>query len=127
MNPVLLWAAVTGILTSLIGGLFRMLSASIFTARIDLIHSLDRFPIAAVLLSVGISALMVQFSQSMERIAYGLFSQFLPEPGILTVAGMGALVAATVRAPLTAIVLTLEITANSTFNGHLFDRFNDFP
>jgi CIC family chloride channel protein len=36
----------------------------------------------------------------------------LPEPNAFAVAGMGALVAATVRAPLTAIVLTIEMTDN---------------
>ena len=35
-----------------------------------------------------------------------------PEPDAFAVAGMGALVAATVRAPLTAIVLTVEMTDN---------------
>jgi len=40
------------------------------------------------------------------------FPTDLPYPEVLTIAGMGALVAATVRAPLTAILLTLEITAN---------------
>ncbi|MFB2838854.1 H(+)/Cl(-) exchange transporter ClcA [Floridanema evergladense] len=40
------------------------------------------------------------------------FPTILPYPEVLTIAGMGALVAATVRAPLTAILLTLEITAN---------------
>lgn len=36
----------------------------------------------------------------------------LPEPGVMAIAGMGALVAATVRAPLTAILLTIEMTNN---------------
>ncbi|GFE71426.1 putative channel transporter [Chroococcus sp. FPU101] len=40
------------------------------------------------------------------------FPEVLPHPEVLTIAGMGALVAATVRAPLTAILLTIEITAN---------------
>lgn len=40
------------------------------------------------------------------------FPEVLPQPEVLTIAGMGALVAATVRAPLTAILLTIEITAN---------------
>lgn len=52
------------------------------------------------------------FSQGVARLAEISFPQLLPEPAILTVAGMGGLVAATVRAPLTAIVLTLEVTAN---------------
>ena len=40
------------------------------------------------------------------------FPGLLPEPDAFAVAGMGALVAATVRAPLTAIVLTIEMTDN---------------
>ncbi|WP_107669373.1 H(+)/Cl(-) exchange transporter ClcA [Cyanothece sp. BG0011] len=40
------------------------------------------------------------------------FPFLLPEPDAFAVAGMGALVAATVRAPLTAIVLTIEMTDN---------------
>ncbi|MEN9214217.1 MAG: H(+)/Cl(-) exchange transporter ClcA [Gloeomargarita sp. DG02_4_bins_56] len=52
------------------------------------------------------------FSQGVAQEVHYLLPQWLPEPGILTIAGMGALVAATVRAPLTAIVLTLEITGN---------------
>lgn len=46
------------------------------------------------------------------RQTYSWFPESLPQPEVLTIAGMGALVAATVRAPLTAIVLTVEITAN---------------
>ncbi|APB34124.1 chloride channel protein [Gloeomargarita lithophora Alchichica-D10] len=57
-------------------------------------------------------AIATLFSQGLGREVYALFPQWLPEPGILTIAGMGGLVAATVRAPLTAIVLTLEITGN---------------
>ncbi|MEN9216052.1 MAG: H(+)/Cl(-) exchange transporter ClcA [Gloeomargarita sp. HHBFW_bins_162] len=52
------------------------------------------------------------FSQGIAQEVHYLFPQWLPEPGIVTIAGMGGLVAATVRAPLTAIVLTLEITGN---------------
>ena len=40
------------------------------------------------------------------------FPFLLPQPDAFAVAGMGALVAATVRAPLTAIVLTIEMTDN---------------
>lgn len=40
------------------------------------------------------------------------FPESLPHPEVLTVAGMGALVAAAVRAPLTAILLMIEISAN---------------
>jgi len=40
------------------------------------------------------------------------FPEQLPEPAVMAIAGMGALVAATVRAPLTAILLTIEMTDN---------------
>lgn len=57
-------------------------------------------------------AIATLFSQGLGREMYYLLPNWLPEPGILTIAGMGGLVAATVRAPLTAIALTLEITGN---------------
>jgi CIC family chloride channel protein len=41
-----------------------------------------------------------------------LFPTQIPEPAVMAIAGMGALVAATVRAPLTAILLTIEMTDN---------------
>ncbi|TVQ45713.1 MAG: H(+)/Cl(-) exchange transporter ClcA [Gloeocapsa sp. DLM2.Bin57] len=63
--------------------------------------------IFAPLLSIG-----TLFSQGMARLFHSYFPEWLPEPGLLTIAGMGGLVAATVRAPLTAILLTLEITGN---------------
>ena len=40
------------------------------------------------------------------------FPTQIPHPGALGLAGMGALVAATVQAPLTAILLTIEMTDN---------------
>ncbi|HEY9615200.1 MAG TPA: H(+)/Cl(-) exchange transporter ClcA [Microcoleaceae cyanobacterium] len=52
------------------------------------------------------------FCLGIARQTHTWFPDVLPHPEILTIAGMGALVAATVRAPLTAILLTLEITAN---------------
>lgn len=46
----------------------------------------------------------------------GIFSELIPElamnPGVFAIAGMGALFAATVRAPLTGIVLAVEMTGN---------------
>ena len=41
-----------------------------------------------------------------------LFPQYQIEPATFAIAGMGALFAATVRAPLTGIVLVLEMTDN---------------
>ncbi|MEB3309515.1 MAG: H(+)/Cl(-) exchange transporter ClcA [Snowella sp.] len=46
------------------------------------------------------------------REIHAFFPQQLPEPSVMAIAGMGALVAATVRAPLTAILLTIEMTDN---------------
>jgi CIC family chloride channel protein len=40
------------------------------------------------------------------------FPSQVPEPGVMALAGMGALVSATVRAPLTSILLTIEMTDN---------------
>lgn len=40
------------------------------------------------------------------------FPAQIPEPGVFAIAAMGALVAATVRAPLTAMLLTMELTDN---------------
>jgi CIC family chloride channel protein len=57
-------------------------------------------------------AIATLLSQGLGQGVYAVLPHWLPEPGILTIAGMGGLVAATVRAPLTAIVLTLEITGN---------------
>lgn len=45
-------------------------------------------------------------------IAAGLFPDLVAEPGVYAVAGMGALFAATVRAPVTGIVLVVEMTDN---------------
>ncbi len=52
------------------------------------------------------------FSQAVARQTEQWFPTLLSEPGILAIAGMGAIVAATVRAPLTAIILTIEMTGN---------------
>ncbi|MFM2480272.1 H(+)/Cl(-) exchange transporter ClcA [Celerinatantimonas sp. YJH-8] len=45
-------------------------------------------------------------------IAAGLFPGLVSEPGVYAVAGMGALFAATVRAPVTGIILVVEMTDN---------------
>jgi CIC family chloride channel protein len=52
------------------------------------------------------------FGLAVAHPTHAWFPNLFPHPEILTIASMGALVAATVRAPLTAILLTIEITAN---------------
>lgn len=52
------------------------------------------------------------FSLGVGKQIYLWFPTILPDHQVLTITGMGALVSATVRAPLTAILLTLEMTAN---------------
>jgi CIC family chloride channel protein len=52
------------------------------------------------------------FSQAFAVLVSSWFPTDIPEPSVLAVAGMGGLVAATVRAPLTAIMLTIEMSAN---------------
>lgn len=52
------------------------------------------------------------FSLGFARQMHAWFPGFLPRPAILAIAGMVALVAATTRTPLAAIVITVEITDN---------------
>lgn len=46
------------------------------------------------------------------EIASAIFPDLVAEPGIFAIAGMGALFAATVRAPVTGIILVVEMTDN---------------
>lgn len=57
-------------------------------------------------------AITTIFSLGVAKGLYQWFPSQIPEPGVFAVAGMGALVAATVRAPFTAIMLTMELTGN---------------
>ncbi len=57
-------------------------------------------------------AIATLFSLSLARHLVAWFPGQMPEPAVLAIAGMGAIVAATVRAPLTAIMLTVEMTDN---------------
>ncbi|WP_370538853.1 H(+)/Cl(-) exchange transporter ClcA [Synechococcus elongatus] len=52
------------------------------------------------------------FSLGLGQLTVNWLPELLPQPEVLAIAGMGALVAATVQAPLTAILLTTEITSN---------------
>jgi CIC family chloride channel protein len=57
-------------------------------------------------------ALATLFSLGLAQVCDGWFPGQLPQPGVFAVAGMGGLVAATVRAPLTAVMLVMELTDN---------------
>jgi len=57
-------------------------------------------------------ALATVFGMAYGEWTHGLFPHLVPEPTLFAVAGMGALFAAVVRAPLTGIILTAEITQN---------------
>ncbi|MEB3228167.1 MAG: H(+)/Cl(-) exchange transporter ClcA [Synechocystis sp.] len=61
---------------------------------------------APMLALASVSSVMIA------RHFHQLFPAQIPEPAVMAIASMGALVAATVRAPLTAILLTIEMTDN---------------
>jgi len=64
----------------------------------------------------GIFAPMLALGTLLGLACFHIFSQFFPEmnvePGMFAVAGMGALFSATVRAPITGIILVVEMTQN---------------
>lgn len=57
-------------------------------------------------------ALGTLFGYAFGLIAVALFPELNIEPGMFAIAGMGALFAATVRAPITGILLVIEMTNN---------------
>lgn len=57
-------------------------------------------------------ALGTLFGYAFGLIAHNLFPELSIEPGMFAIAGMGALFAATVRAPITGILLVIEMTDN---------------
>lgn len=57
-------------------------------------------------------ALGTLFGYAFGLIAQGLLPELAIEPGMFAIAGMGALFAATVRAPITGILLVIEMTNN---------------
>lgn len=57
-------------------------------------------------------ALGTLFGYAFGLIAQGLFPELNITPGMFAIAGMGALFAATVRAPITGILLVIEMTNN---------------
>lgn len=59
-------------------------------------------------------ALATVFGMWSGHFAHAWFPDWIGHPQIFAVAGMGALFSATVRAPLTGIALTIEMTANYT-------------
>jgi CIC family chloride channel protein len=67
LNPVLLWAAVAGLLTGLVGSVFRLSVSAVFRYREQLIQSLKQTPFQSVSLSIALSAVMVFFGFSLMR------------------------------------------------------------
>lgn len=57
-------------------------------------------------------ALGTLFGMLFGVIAHTLFPELITEPGAFAIAGMGGLFAATVRAPITGILLVIEMTSN---------------
>ena len=57
-------------------------------------------------------ALGTLFGMLFGVIAHSLFPTLITEPGAFAIAGMGGLFAATVRAPITGILLVIEMTSN---------------
>lgn len=57
-------------------------------------------------------ALGTLFGYAFGLIAKSLFPELQIEPGMFAIAGMGALFSATVRAPITGILLVIEMTSN---------------
>ncbi|GAL32104.1 H(+)/Cl(-) exchange transporter ClcA [Vibrio maritimus] len=57
-------------------------------------------------------ALGTSFGYAFGLVAHSLFPELPIEPGVFAIAGMGALFAATVRAPITGILLVIEMTNN---------------
>ena len=57
-------------------------------------------------------ALGTLFGYAFGLIAHGLMPELMISPGMFAIAGMGALFAATVRAPITGILLVIEMTNN---------------
>ncbi len=74
LNPVLLWAAVAGILTGLVGSLFRLSVSAVLQNREQLLQSLKQTPFQGVFLSVALSAIMV-------FLGFWLMRRFAPETG----------------------------------------------
>lgn len=57
-------------------------------------------------------ALGTLFGMLFGVLAHSLFPELITEPGAFAIAGMGGLFAATVRAPITGILLVIEMTSN---------------
>ncbi len=58
------------------------------------------------------ASLGTSFGYAFGLVAHSLFPELPIEPGVFAIAGMGALFAATVRAPITGILLVIEMTNN---------------
>ncbi len=72
LNPVLLWAAIAGLLTGLIGGSFRLLVSATLNHRVYWIHSLHSTPWLGAIVSLVLSGIMVYFG-------FWLMRRFAPD------------------------------------------------
>jgi chloride channel protein, CIC family len=123
----LIVGAIIGVLVLLfpntIGGGYDVIPKAIqntFSPMILLILFVARFGTTALSYGSGapggifapMLALGTLFGLWFGHFTHELFPAHVLHPGIFAVAGMGALFSATVRAPLTAIVLTVEMTLN---------------
>ncbi|MGH2414730.1 MAG: chloride channel protein, partial [Microcystaceae cyanobacterium] len=74
LNPVLLWAALAGLFTGLIGGLFRLLVSTTLNSREQWIDSMKGMPWVAAIVSVALSGGMVY-------LGFVLMRRFAPDTG----------------------------------------------
>ncbi|MCP4261579.1 MAG: H(+)/Cl(-) exchange transporter ClcA [Planctomycetes bacterium] len=128
---IVLSGIVTGLIIAIIGIFFpELIGGGYKTIRIMLDHSLSLqvliiFFIGRMLLTVfsygtgvpgGIFAPMLAIGVSLGMLFGSVMQHYfpglIPHPGIFAVAGMAGIFASTVRAPLTGIVLAVEMTSN---------------
>jgi len=115
---------ITGILSpDMIGGGYgtvRMVLDNSFTLKFLAVLFVGRMLLTIFSYGIGVSggifapllALGVVFGMFFGNIAHLYFPDIITNPGIFAVAGMAGIFASTVRAPLTGLVLAVEMTSN---------------
>lgn len=101
-------------------GVIHQLTAGTFSLSMILVFFALRFLTSTLSFSSGAAggvfspllALGTLFGTAFGYVALNLFPEYTIEIGTFAIAGMGALFASTVRAPLTGIILVLEMTDN---------------